>query len=148
METEQKLALLQNVYAAALAETVNTYAKLNVLEPIVAQKKTRQAQTAPYMIQQLGIHTVADVFARLTEVFGCANWTVSKTENGYTAQASSCKLCALCKKMGGANPCEGWCLDPMAAMISAVTNGKNNTNQLKAESTLMNADCCRINIMT
>jgi hypothetical protein len=28
METEKKLALMQNIYAASIAETVNTYQKL------------------------------------------------------------------------------------------------------------------------
>jgi len=32
METEKKLALMQNTYAAAIAETVNTYEKLKVLD--------------------------------------------------------------------------------------------------------------------
>lgn len=134
--------MLQNTYAASIAETVNTYEKLKALETIVEKRKERQVQTAPYLNQQLGIQSVEDVFYTLSEIFGCANWSVEKTENGYAATATSCKLCALSKKMGGANPCNGWCLDPMLAMITAT--GKIDAGSIAVESTLMAADCCKV----
>ena len=142
MEIEKRLIMLQNTYAASIAETVNTYEKLKALETIVEKRKERQVQTAPYLNQQLGIQSVEDVFYTLSEIFGCANWSVEKTENGYAATATSCKLCALSKKMGGANPCNGWCLDPMLAMITAT--GKIDAGSIAVESTLMAADCCKV----
>jgi hypothetical protein len=142
MENEKKLLILQNTYAASIAEAVNTYDKLKVLETIVAKRKERQSQTAPYLNQQLGIESVEDVFNKLSEIYGCANWSVEKTENGYIATATSCKLCALSKKMGGANPCNGWCLDPMIAMLSAVS--KIDAKQITVESTLMTENCCKV----
>ncbi len=144
MNTEQKLAIMQNTYAAALAETINTYEKLNVLERIVAQKKERQTQTAPLINKQLGIESIDDVFTLLSDTFGCANWTVEKTPDGYAARATACKLCALSKKMGGASPCRGWCLDPMAAMIGAISEGHIGDDQFNVESTLMEGDCCKV----
>jgi len=146
MDLEKKLAVMQNVYAASIAETVNTYEKLKVLEHIVAKKKERQAQTAPYMNQQLGVTNIEGVFAKLADIFGCANWTVEKAVDGYIATATACKLCALSKKMGGANPCHGWCLDPMAAMIMAVTDNKAGAEHITVQSTLMEGDCCKIKI--
>jgi hypothetical protein len=65
---------------------------------------------------------------------------VEKTEEGYVAIATSCKLCALSKKMGGANPCNGWCLNPMIAMIAAAD--KIDAGNLAVESTLMTGDRC------
>jgi hypothetical protein len=144
MEIEKKLTLLQNTYAASIAETVNTYEKLKVLDEIVQRRKARQTQTAPYMNQQLDIQNVEDVFNTLTEIYGCANWTVQKTDSGYTATATSCKLCALSKKMGGANPCDGWCLDPMIAMLCDLI--KIDSKLIKVQSTLMNANCCKLSI--
>jgi hypothetical protein len=144
METEKKLAILQNTYAASIAETVNTYARLQALDTVVARKKERQAQTAPYLNQQLGIESIEDVFATLTGVFGCANWAVEKTEEGYTATADACKLCALSKQMGGADPCRGWCLDPMIAMLSAVS--RIDPDRMRVHSTLMEGDHCRMTI--
>ena len=142
MEIEKRLIMLQNTYAASIAETVNTYEKLKALETIVEKRKERQVQTAPYLNQQLGIQSVEDVFYTLSEIYGCANWSVKKTENGYAATATSCKLCALSKKMGGANPCNGWCLNPMLAMITAT--GKIDAGSIAVESTLMAADCCKV----
>ncbi len=142
MEIEKRLNMLQNTYAASVAETVNTYEKLKALETIVERRKERQAQTAPYLNQQLGIQSVEDVFYTLSEIYGCANWVVEKAENGWVATATACKLCALSKKMGGANPCNGWCLDPMIAMLSNA--GKIDSKQIIVESTLMNDDCCKV----
>jgi hypothetical protein len=142
MDIKKRLALLQNTYAASIAETVNTYAKLKVLDTIIERRKKRQAQTAPFLNQQLGIETVEDVFYKLSEIYGCANWSVEKTDDGYIATAVSCKLCALSKKMGGANPCNGWCLDPMFAMITAA--GKIDVESITVESTLMGGDCCKV----
>jgi hypothetical protein len=145
MEIEKRLTMLQNTYAASIAETVNTYEKLRALETIVEKRKERQAQTAPYLNQQLGIQSVEDVFYTLSEIYGCANWSVDKTKDSYIAIATSCKLCALSKKMGGANPCNGWCLDPMIAMLSEVC--KIDNKHITVESTLMNDDCCKVSII-
>lgn len=144
MEIENRLIMVQNTYAASIAETVNNYEKLGALEAIVERRKERQVQTAPYLNQQLDIQSVEDVFYKLYEIYGCANWTVKKIEDGYIAMATSCKLCALTRKMGGANPCNGWCLDPMIAMLSCVS--KIDSKQITVESTLMNDDCCKVSI--
>lgn len=144
MEIEKRLTMLQNTYAVSIAETVNTYEKLRALETIVERRKERQAQTAPYLNQQLGIKSAEEVFYKLSEIYGCANWTVEKTEDGYVATATSCKLCALSKKMGGANPCNGWCLDPMIAMLSDVC--KIDSENIIVDSTLMNDDCCKVSV--
>lgn len=142
MDVDSRLAVLQNTYAASVAETVNTYEKLRMLDSIVEKRKERQRQTAPLLNQQLGIETVEDVFSKLSEIFGCANWVVEKTNDGYVATATTCKLSALSKRMGGANPCSGWCLDPMFAMIAAVS--KIDCENLVVESTLMDGNCCKI----
>jgi hypothetical protein len=144
MDIEKRLAMLQNTYAASIAETVNTYDKLGVLESIVNGRRERQPKTASYINQQLAIRSIEDVFSRLSEVYGCANWAVQKKEDGYVATATSCKLCALSKRMGGANPCYGWCLDPMIAMLSDVS-GIDRAN-MNVESTLMEGDCCKVHI--
>ncbi len=142
MDVDSRLAVLQNTYAASVAETVNTYEKLRMLDSIVEKRKERQRQTALLLNQQLGIETVEDVFSKLSEIFGCANWVVEKTNDGYVATATTCKLSALSKRMGGANPCSGWCLDPMFAMIAAVS--KIDCENLVVESTLMDGNCCKI----
>jgi len=146
MEIEKKLALLQNTYAASIAETVNTYEKMKVLDYVVEKKKERQAQTAPLMNRQLGVESIDEVFTKLAEIFGCADWKVEKVTDGYIAKAGSCKLCTLSKRMGGANPCNGWCLDPMKAMITAVTDNTVGSDKITVKSTLMTGDCCEVHI--
>ncbi len=144
MNTEMKLVLMQNTYAASVAETANTYDKLKVLEPVVEKRLERQNQTAAAMNKMMGITSVEEVFLTLADVFGCANWQVTKTADGYEATATACKLCALSKKMGGANACRGWCLDPMAAMIADVTGGKIARDRIEVKSTLMDSDQCKV----
>ncbi len=146
MEIEKRLAMLQNTYAASVAEAVNTYEKLKALEVIVEERKEKQAKTALYLNQQLEIQGVEDVFLTLSEIYGCADWSVEKAEEGYIAIATSCKLCALSKMMGGANPCSGWCLNPMIAMIAAAD--KIDIGNIAVESTLMTGDCCKLIINT
>lgn len=146
MEQERKLGILQNIYAASVAESVNTYHQLGKLDDIVIQRGARQAQSAPYMMQQLDIGTVEEVFSRLSEVFGCASWMVEKAPEGYVATAKSCKLCALSKRMGGASPCQGWCIDPMEAMIKSIAEQEGLDASIIVEGTLMEHDQCRLAI--
>ena len=42
MEIEKRLIMLQNTYAASVAETVNTYKQLRALDKIVEKRKERQ----------------------------------------------------------------------------------------------------------
>ena len=142
MTTDQKLTVMQNMYTAAVAETVNTFEKLKVLEYIVDKKKERLPQSAVAVNAQLGVQTPADVFMSMSEVFECADWKVLEKTDGFTAVASSCKLCELCKRMGGANPCNGWCLNPMRAMVKAVDGSLDFT----VVSTLMDGKCCRVDV--
>lgn len=142
MQTEKKLGIMQNTYAAATAEAINTYQKLNVLDKIVEGKKDRLAQTAPMINAQIEAEKPEDVFTNMSGVFGCANWTIEQRENGFNATATACKLCALSKQMGGANPCIGWCLNPLSAMIAAI----DGNLEFVAESTLMTGPCCSVEV--
>lgn len=142
METQKNLETMQNMYAASVAETVNTYEKLKVLDYVVATKKERSLQAAPMLNKQLGITEPEEVFKRMSEVFGCAKWRIEKTSDEIIARAKQCKLCALSKKMGGANPCNGWCLNPMNAMIKAI----DESAEFSVESTLMNDNCCKVKV--
>ncbi|MFY9380714.1 MAG: hypothetical protein WBI55_06020 [Eubacteriales bacterium] len=64
MEVEKRLKILQNTYAASVAETVNTYEKLNVLKAVVARRKERQKETAPYLNQSWVLTTLKTSFIR------------------------------------------------------------------------------------
>lgn len=142
MQTEKKLGIMQNTYAASIAEAINTYAKLNVLDKIVESKKDRLTQTAPMINAQIEAEKPEDVFTNMADVFGCANWQIEQSENGFKATATACRLCALSKQMGGANPCIGWCLNPLSAMVAAI----DSDLEFVAERTLMNDTCCKVEV--
>ena len=142
METEKKLTILQNMYAASIAETVNTYGKLNMLNYVEDAKNVVLSQTASIINSQLDIQTPEQVITHIAEVFGCANWKIERKMNGFSAIATSCKLWELCKKSGGANPCKGWCLNPMRAMIAA----NDYTIDFSVKSTLRDAEYCQVDL--
>jgi hypothetical protein len=144
MDIEQRLLCLQNTYAASVAETVNTYQGLGQLEAIETRREARQALSAPHLIAQLGLSSFDEVFTGLSAIFGCANWHVEPTDEGLRAIATTCKLCALSKKMGGASPCKGWCLDPMIAMLKAMAGEKGQNLSVNVDGTLMTHDACRV----
>ena len=58
--------MLQNTYAASVAEAVNTYEKLGVLDTIVERERKAGANIT-YLNQRLGIQSVEDVFALFTK---------------------------------------------------------------------------------
>ena len=101
METEKRLIILQNTYAASVAEAVNTYERLNALETVVGRRKERQAQTAPYLNQQLGIRSVEDVFNTLSEIYGCANWAVEKLTMAILPQRTHVSFAHCQRKWAG-----------------------------------------------
>ena len=142
METEKKLVILQNMYAVSIAEAVNTYAKLNVLNYVENSNIARLSQTASLINSQLDIQTPEQVITYIAEVFGYANWKIERKMNGFSAIATSCKLCALCKKSEGANPCIGWCLNPMRVMIAA----NDYTIYFTVKSTLMDGEYCQVDL--
>ena len=144
MDIEQRLMNLQNIYAASVAETVNTYQGLGQLTAIETKREARQAQSAPFMVKQLGLSSINEVFTGLSVIFGCANWHTESTEDGLVATATTCKLCALTKRMGGASPCKGWCLDPMIAMLKLMAEREGMSASVRVEETLMEHDACRL----
>lgn len=146
MNPEMKVTMLQNIYAAALAESINTYKKLGAHATIVENKKLHQPASAPRMNQMIGAQTAEDVFTNLSSLFGCANWQVEETTSKLTATATTCKLCALSKQMGGANPCNGWCLDPMRAMIQTLESPGVVPDSFTILETLYASDKCLITI--
>lgn len=85
-----------------------------------------------------------EVFTQLTAIFGCADWQTERTKEGLSAKTTTCKLCALSKRMGGASPCKGWCLDPMIAMLEFIAKREGMNASVKVEGTLMEHEECTL----
>ncbi|HBE80934.1 MAG TPA: hypothetical protein DDW65_24570 [Firmicutes bacterium] len=64
--------------------------------------------------------SIKEVFTVLSDIFGCADWNITSTEDGFKAEASRCMLCAFAKKMNSASPCHIYCLNPMEGMVKGL----------------------------
>ncbi len=47
-------------------------------------------------------------------------WKVEGEEKAFTAEARGCLLCAMGKRMGSAQPCRLYCINPMEGMIKGL----------------------------
>lgn len=141
MEPMEKVKKLQMIYAGVLADTVLRLGSEGVLEKITQQKRNEQLLNGKLRAAQMGMTNEQEVFIKLTELMGCADWSIApnKDDSGFTATASRCLLCAIAKKMGTQSPCHIYCLDPMEGMVK----GLNEHAGFYVERTLYeDSQCC------
>ena len=146
MELTEKVRTLQMIYAAALADTVKRLGDEGVLEKITLQKRKEQLLSGKMRAAQMGMVQEQDVFIKLADLMGCADWSIAANEDGsgFTATASRCMLCAMAKKFGTQSPCHIYCLDPMEGMVK----GLNDQAGFLVEGTLFEGVPCRVKITT
>ncbi len=140
MEKEKAVQILQLTYAAVLADSTAQFAREGVLENVIARKRAEQMAAGPRKAAQFGITQPEAVFTTLAEIFNCAPWTITPQAGGFAAEARSCTLCALAKKMNAPQPCALYCLDPMEGMVKALAPGATYT----VEQTLWDGPLCRV----
>lgn len=142
MEHEKKVKLLQMIYAGVLADSVLRYGKAGILESVTAQKRQEQMLTGKIRATQFGIQTADQVFTALSDLFACADWKITRTDNGFTATAQNCMLCGICKKLGTESPCRIYCLDAMEGMIKGIDpNAEFNVSE-----TLYTGEKCMVEV--
>jgi hypothetical protein len=90
----------------------------------------------------MGIGEPREVFTRLAELFGCADWTVREAADGFAATASRCLVCALAKRLGAPSPCRIGCLDPMEGMV----RGLAPEARFDVEQTLFDGAGCHVKV--
>lgn len=142
MELEKKVKLLQIVYAGALADSVLRMGREGILDKVTSQKREEQILTGKTRASQFGIEKPEEVFTKLSELFGCANWTIVNANEGFAAEATGCMLCAMAKKAGAECPCNIYCLDPMEGMVKGI----NPDLSFDTVETLWSNKKCRIEI--
>ncbi len=140
MELEKRVKILENTYAAVLAEAVTIFTKFGILDKVTEIKSQRNDAVNKMQVANFNIHSEQEVFTRLAEVFNCANWEIQPNKKGFSATASGCKLCAITKKLGGNSPCDIYCLNPMKAMIKTL----NPEAQFILNSTLWDNNKCEV----
>jgi hypothetical protein len=131
-------------YAGALADAVLQLNKESVLINVTERKRREQLATGKMRAAKFGIAKPEEVFLKLAELFGCAQWEIiNNPEGGFTAQTTTCKLCAIAKKSGAPAPCHLYCLDPMEGLVQAV---KPDATYTVAE-TLWDGTKCRVKVV-
>jgi len=141
MDTVEKYQMLKSIYAGALADAVLRLGREGVLERVTRQKRTEQLAGGKIRAAQFGIASPQEVFTKLAELMGCADWTIETNgEDGFTATASRCMLCALTKKLGTQSPCRIYCLDPMEGMVKGLDQDAN----FDIKATLFDDTQCRV----
>ena len=140
MQKEKNIQLLQLTYAAVLADATAQFAKENVLQNVIQRKKAEQMATGRMKAEQFGITSPQAVFTQLAEVFNCAAWQIEKLEKGFIAETTTCKLCAIAKKIDAPAPCYLYCLDPMEGMVK----GLNPNASFTVEETLWEGEKCTV----
>ncbi|MGE5542989.1 MAG: hypothetical protein ACM3WT_08115 [Bacillota bacterium] len=142
MDLAKKTRLLETFYAGVLADATLRFTREGILDKVTGEKREEQLATGRARAEQLGLNVPEDVFLTLGEVFGCANWSVAKTPGGFAAETTTCRLCAMAKRMGSASPCHIYCLDPMEGMVKGLRPGAG----FETKSTLWDGDACRIEV--
>lgn len=142
MDAQEKVKMLQTLYAGALADSVLRLGREGVLEKVTREKRSEQMAGGAVRAKQFGTTTIEEVFLKLADLMGCANWTVESTSDGCHATATRCMLCAMAKKMGAPQPCSIYCLDPMEGMAKGIEPGITFTT----DSTLWDGEKCSVQI--
>jgi len=142
MEQEKKIKVLQMFYAGVLADAVFRMGKEGILDQVTEEKRKEQMSTGQLRASQLGVNNVDEVFTKLSEIFACANWRVEKSDEGFTAEATSCMLCSMAKKLGSASPCRIYCLDAMEGMVKGI----NPQAGFYVKETLWEGKKCRVDL--
>jgi len=142
MDIDKHVQFLQTAYAGALADAVLQYGEEGVLASITDRKRQENIGSGKLRAAQFGITKPEEVFLKLAELFGCASWNITSNSNGFVAQTSGCKLCAIARKIGAPSPCHLYCLDPMEGMVKAVRDDTSFT----VEETLWEGSRCRVRV--
>jgi hypothetical protein len=140
MDAERHIKVLQMMYAGVLADSVLRLGKEGLLEKVTMNKHEDQLKSGRDMAKQLGITQAEDVFTTLSDIFNCADWTVTSAGSGFTAIASRCILCSLAQHLGAQSPCHIYCLHPMEGMVK----GLNPDATYDVEETLWDGAECRV----
>jgi len=141
MDTNEKLKAVQMIYAGALADMTLRMSNTGVLEKITQEKREEQFATGKSRALQMGITKPEEVFTRLSDLMGCANWQIEKNDHEeFRAIAKGCALCAIAKRIGAPSPCNPFCLNPMEGMVI----GLDPNAGFCVEETLYEGNECRV----
>lgn len=130
--------ILQLFYAGVLADSVSHYEKAGILEKVTEIKKIQQGMAAHGQLKHLEINSVEDLFEKFSKIFGCVDWTVTPNDKGLKATGYSCLLCSISKRIGSAQPCQIYCINPLRSLVEAI----ESSTILEVNETLWDGTQC------
>ena len=142
MTIEKKLDTVRLFYIGGIVDSLLHFQKQGVLAAVAEDKRNSVMARGPMQVRQLGIEDLKDVFLKTAELFDCAAWTIEEEEDGFVAEARTCRLCDMCKKAQAPNPCFMYCLDPLRGMLKAL----DPTKEFSVIETLWSGEQCKVKI--
>jgi hypothetical protein len=116
--------------------------KPGILEEVTETKFNQQQFAASAQLKQLGINSAEELFERFSKIFGCIQWKVSTNKERIIAMGESCLLCSISKKIGTAQPCYMYCINPFKSLAKALEPSLN----LSVNETLWNGHKCEFEL--
>lgn len=138
----EEFKLLQLFYAGVLADSVNHFEKAGILEKVTETKFNQQQFAASAQLKQLGINSAEELFDRFSKIFGCIQWKVRADKERFIAMGESCLLCSISKKIGTAQPCYIYCINPFKSFAKALEPSLN----LRVNETLWDGPKCEFEL--
>ena len=135
---ENRLEMLQLLYAGLLAEAVSLFEQHGILDNITEQKLREEILSASARIKQLQLQTPEDIFSLHSSVIGFTDWNIEPMQNGFRITNSHCKLYAITKALDCANPCLLCCIHPLNALCEAL----NPKQTIIVETTMKDSNRC------
>jgi hypothetical protein len=143
MDSKKQVQVLQMAYAGVLTDAVLQFNREGILSRVTERKRQEQFNTGKVLAAQFGITKPEEVFLKMSELFGCANWNITQSPTGgFTAQNSNCRLYTIAKQMGSPSPCYIYCLNPMEGLVKAVMSDA----VYKVEGTLWDGLKCIVKV--
>jgi hypothetical protein len=76
MDSNEQVQILQMAYTGVLADAVLQLGKEGVLASTTERKRQKQFAGGKLCATQFGITKPEEVFLKLSEIFGCAQWEI------------------------------------------------------------------------
>jgi len=139
---EEKIRFLEFAYAGALVDSLLRFSREGILEEVTDKRRKEQILFGAQKAKNFGAKSPKEVFTKISELFNYTLWEIKEDEKGFLAEANSCKLAAMAKKVGAEPPCNIYCLDPIEGMLIAL----NHEHQIEVEETLWEGKSCRVKV--
>jgi len=142
MDTNERLELLQLLYAGLMAETAAVLAEHGILEHVTERKRREDRLAAQARVEQSAVTTPEALFELHRSVAGFSDWKSAQEGATVTVTSAACKLCDIARASGGPPPCRLFCIDPLTALCAALPEPRT----LTVRSTRCSAERCIVHI--